>query len=49
MNQYNFIVTDNKNNLQCIIHWHLLPDLFKEEQGVVIEGNAFKKQYNSSY
>lgn len=36
-NQYNFIITDNKKNLQ-VLYSGLLPDLFKEEQGIVIEG-----------
>ena len=41
MNQYNFIVTDNENNLQ-VSYTGLLPDLFKEEQGIVIEGILLK-------
>ena len=41
MNQYNFIITDNINNLQ-VSYTGLLPDLFKEEQGVVIEGMLLK-------
>jgi cytochrome c-type biogenesis protein CcmE len=36
-NQYDFIITDNKNELN-ISYNGLLPDLFREEQGVVIEG-----------
>ena len=34
---YNFIITDNKNKV-LVEYSGLLPDLFKEEQGVVIEG-----------
>ena len=34
---YNFIITDNKNKV-LVEYNGLLPDLFKEEQGVVIEG-----------
>tara|TARA_Y100000590_G_scaffold263475_1_gene295663 strand:+ start:523 stop:960 length:438 start_codon:yes stop_codon:yes gene_type:complete len=36
-NKYNFIITDNKNSLE-ITYTGLLPDLFREEQGVVVEG-----------
>jgi len=36
-NSYNFIITDNKNEV-LVEYIGLLPDLFKEEQGVVIEG-----------
>ena len=36
-NQYDFVITDNKNELN-ISYKGLLPDLFREEQGVVIEG-----------
>ena len=41
MNRYNFIVTDNEQSLQ-VSYAGLLPDLFKEEQGVVIEGKLLK-------
>tara|TARA_B100001105_G_C22162022_1_gene344781 strand:+ start:211 stop:651 length:441 start_codon:yes stop_codon:yes gene_type:complete len=34
---YSFIITDNKNKV-LVEYSGLLPDLFKEEQGVVIEG-----------
>ena len=34
---YNFIITDNQNKV-LVEYSGLLPDLFKEEQGVVIEG-----------
>jgi len=34
---YNFIITDN-NNKVFVEYNGLLPDLFKEEQGIVIEG-----------
>ena len=36
-NSYNFVITDN-NNKVSVEYSGLLPDLFKEEQGVVIEG-----------
>ena len=36
-NSYNFIITDNQNKV-LVEYSGLLPDLFKEEQGVVIEG-----------
>ena len=36
-NSYNFIITDNKNKV-LVEYSGLLTDLFKEEQGVVIEG-----------
>ena len=36
-NSYNFVITDN-NNKVLVEYSGLLPDLFKEEQGVVIEG-----------
>ena len=36
-NSYNFVITDN-NNKVFVEYSGLLPDLFKEEQGVVIEG-----------
>ena len=40
-NEYNFIVTDLKNSLN-VLYNGILPDLFREEQGVVIEGNLLK-------
>ena len=40
-NQYNFIITDNENLLR-ISFSGLLPDLFREEQGAVIEGILLK-------
>jgi cytochrome c-type biogenesis protein CcmE len=43
-NQYNFIITDNKNSIN-IYYSGLLPDLFREEQGVVIEGKFEKNNY----
>lgn len=36
-NKYNFIITDDKNFLNVSYHG-ILPDLFRDEQGVVIEG-----------
>ena len=41
-NEYNFIITDNKVVLK-IIYKGLLPDLFREEQGAVIEGRLISK------
>ena len=41
-NKYKFIITDNKNILN-IIFTGILPDLFREEQGVVIEGKLVEK------
>ena len=40
-NKYNFIITDNKNNIS-VFYQGFLPDLFREEQGVVIEGKILK-------
>jgi len=40
-NYYEFIVTDNKKDLY-VNYIGLLPDLFREKQGVVIEGNLIK-------
>ena len=42
-NSYIFTITDNLNNLD-IIYKGLLPDLFREEQGIVIQGEL-KKNY----
>jgi len=36
-NSYNFIITDNSNKV-LVEYIGILPDLFKEEKGVVIEG-----------
>ena len=36
-NSYNFVITDN-NNKVSVEYSGLLPDLFKEEQGIVVEG-----------
>ena len=36
-NEYNFIITDNENFL-FVSYSGLLPDLFREEQGIIIEG-----------
>ena len=41
-NNYKFIITDNKNILN-IIFSGVFPDLFREEQGVVIEGKLKEK------
>ena len=40
-NQYYFIVTDNLENLH-INYNGLLPDLFREEQGIVVEGKLIR-------
>jgi cytochrome c-type biogenesis protein CcmE len=40
-NEFNFIITDSKNTIK-IIYSGLLPDLFREEQGAVIEGKLLK-------
>jgi len=40
-NEYNFIITDSKEMIN-ITYKGLLPDLFKEGQGVVIEGKLLK-------
>ena len=37
LNQYSFKITDNKNDL-LVFYQGLLPDLFREGQGTVIEG-----------
>jgi cytochrome c-type biogenesis protein CcmE len=40
-NKYNFIITDSKEMIK-ITYKGLLPDLFKEGQGAVIEGKLLK-------
>ena len=37
LNKYEFKITDNTNDL-LIFYEGMLPDLFREEQGIVIEG-----------
>ena len=37
LNQYSFKITDNKNDL-LVFYQGILPDLFREGQGAVIEG-----------
>ena len=37
LNSYEFRITDNINNL-LIFYKGMLPDLFREEQGIVVEG-----------
>ena len=37
LNNYEFRITDNTNNL-LIFYKGMLPDLFREEQGIVVEG-----------
>ncbi|MDC0498310.1 cytochrome c maturation protein CcmE [Alphaproteobacteria bacterium] len=37
LNKYEFKITDNSNDL-LIFYEGILPDLFREEQGIVIEG-----------
>ena len=34
----NFTITDNKNTLK-VLYYGILPDLFREGQGVIVEGN----------
>ena len=41
-NNYNFIITDNKNEIN-IEYTGILPDLFKEGNGAVIEGILINK------
>ena len=41
-NKYLFIITDNKNDIEINFEG-ILPDLFKEENGAVIEGTLTKK------
>ena len=43
-NKYNFIITDGENSVN-VYYDGLLPDLFREEQGVVIQGQLVKKNY----
>ena len=43
-NKYNFIITDNEKTIN-VTYDGLLPDLFREEQGVVIEGKLDKNDY----
>ena len=47
-NKYEFIVTDNKKFL-FITYKGLLPDLFRENQGIVIEGKLIKKNFVEAY
>ena len=37
LNNYEFKITDNSNDL-VILYEGMLPDLFREEQGIVVEG-----------
>mgnify|MGYP005657354469 CR=1 FL=1 len=37
LNNYEFEITDNANDL-VILYKGMLPDLFREEQGIVVEG-----------
>ena len=41
-NLYSFIITDNLNDI-AIEYNGILPDLFKEEQGAVVEGTLLSK------
>ena len=43
-NKYNFIITDNEKTIN-VNYDGLLPNLFREEQGVVIEGKLEKNDY----
>ena len=38
-----FVITDNKNMLD-VFYSGILPDLFREKQGVVVEGNFLKSK-----
>ena len=38
-----FIITDNKNMID-VFYTGILPDLFREKQGVVVEGSFFKNK-----
>jgi len=42
-NLYNFVITDNINDIK-VEYRGILPDLFKEEQGAVIEGTLVNKK-----
>ena len=44
VDEYEFIITDSKAQIE-IIYKGLLPDLFREGQGVVIEGILLKKSF----
>ena len=43
-NNYQFVITDNKNSIE-INYIGILPDLFREQQGVVIEGKIIKESF----
>ena len=43
-NKYEFIVTDNVSSIK-ITYSGLLPDLFREEQGIVIEGKLLADDF----
>ena len=45
-NNYEFIISDNKNFIN-ISYEGLLPDLFKEGQGVVVEGKMNGKRFEA--
>ena len=40
--QISFTITDKKNELE-VLYFGILPDLFREGQGVIVEGNMDKK------
>ena len=42
-NLYNFVITDHLNDIK-VEYRGILPDLFKEEQGAVIEGTLVNKK-----
>ena len=46
-NKYSFIITDNNNSIN-IFYSGILPDLFRENQGVVIEGLFVKNHVEAS-
>ena len=45
-NKIEFIITDNKNDIK-VLYNGILPDLFRENQGVVAQGSLEKKILNA--
>ena len=43
--QISFTITDKKNELE-VLYFGILPDLFREGQSVIVEGNMDKKNKN---
>ena len=48
LNTYEFKITDNVNEL-LVFYKGILPDLFREEQGIVIEGFMDKNNKDENY